>query len=158
MKQRVLTVAAAMIACTAAVMWVVQGADTVGSSIPTDIRAETLDPSPDPSAPAPSAVASSRTAGLVSYAIPTTELPGLPPDIASGARLDIWVTWQPPIAKAADLRPLLRGVLLERIVPPLLPDGPHSAILMVDPDEITDLIWGDRLGALNVVVPAPADG
>jgi len=155
MKQRAITVAAALITCAAAVMWVVQGARPSQDPIPAPAgRAGDLGPSPPPSTAAPSLTIPTTTAGLVSYAIPTTELQGLPPDLAYGTRLDLWVAWQPPITKRTELQPLLRGVLLEKIVPPLLPDGPHSAILKVDPDEISDLIWGDRFGALSAVVPA----
>ena len=154
MKQRAITVAAALIACAAAVMWVVQGARPSRDSIPAAAgHAEDLDPSPHPSTTAASVTIPPTTADLVSYAIPTTELQGLPPDLAFGTRLDLWVAWQPPITKRTELQPLLQGVLLEKIVPPLLPDGPHSAILKVDPDEISDLIWGDRFGALSAVVP-----
>lgn len=97
-----------------------------------------------------------RRRNLVSYAVAVSELHGLPPNVAPGTRLEIWVAWEPPITKQPDIRPLLDDVLLEEISPPLLPDGPHVASLLVGRGQISDLFYGDRYGSLSVVVPQSA--
>lgn len=94
-----------------------------------------------------------RPGNLVSYAVAVSELHGLPPHVAPGTRLEIWVAWEPPVTRQPDIRPLLDDVLLEEISPPLLPDGPHVASLLVRRGQISDLFYGDRYGSLSVVVP-----
>lgn len=86
----------------------------------------------------------------LSYAIAVTELSGLSLATAPGTRLDLWVAWEPPITKVPDIRPLLTDVTLEKIAPPVLPDGPHVALLLVKPHQVRDLLYGDRYGALSV--------
>lgn len=158
MKQRTLTVAAALVTVAAALIWVLQGAGPAASPSPAG-GTETLAPAPTPPSPlsGPDADAEANddpsTEELVSYAIATAELQGLPPDLPPGSIVDLWVTWQPPVTKQAKVGPLLAGIRLEKIAAPLLPDGPHAAILAVPAERISDLIWGDRFGALTVVVP-----
>ena len=86
------------------------------------------------------------------YALATAELAGLSPDAAPGSPLELWVTWTKPISKEPSVQKLLDGVTLERIVPPVTPDGPEVAVLNVSSKDIPDLIYGDRFGALSVVL------
>lgn len=153
-------VAAALISTAAAVTWVAQGAQPPPGPPPAGAAQTENVPAGPPPPPADASIPPTPTsaAGLVSYAIPTIDLQGLRPDIAPGTHLDLWVTWQPPVTKTAELHPLLKDVVLEEIVPPLSPDGPHAAILLVDPDQITDLMWGDRFGALSAAVPSAPKG
>ena len=158
MKQRALTVAAALVTVAAALIWALQGTGPVASPSPVG-GTESLASVPTSPSPLSGADADAEagddpsTEELVSYAIATAELQGLPPDLPPGSTVDLWVTWQPPVTKRAKVRPLLEGVRLEKIAPPLLPDGPQAAILAVPAERISDLIWGDRFGALTVVVP-----
>ena len=86
------------------------------------------------------------------YALATAELAGLSPDVAPGTPLELWVTWTEPISKEPSVQKLLDGVTLERIVPPVTPDGPEVAVLSVSSKDIPDLIYGDRFGALSVAL------
>lgn len=89
----------------------------------------------------------------VSYAIALPELHGLPPQAAPGTELEIWVAWEPPVTEEPKIHRLLESVILEEIAPPLLPDGPHVAMLLVPRKGLSDLLYGDRYGALSVAIP-----
>src|SRR5687767_92396 len=41
---------------------------------------------------------------LREYALAVPELEGLPPDITTGSRLDVWVSWEPPVAKRPKIQ------------------------------------------------------
>jgi hypothetical protein len=89
---------------------------------------------------------------LQTYAIAAAELRGLPPDAAPGTLLRIWVAWDPPITEAPEFRILLDSVVLEKLIPPIAPEGPVTALLSASPKRIADLLYGDRYGALSVTV------
>lgn len=141
---------------------VVLGWNLVSSS-PTSTP---LVPAPKPSVTAPSLEASSPSPfatvspGLgaaartdeVDYAIAVTELSGLSPDAAPGTLLDLWVAWDPPITDEPHVQPLLRSVRLTRIVAPVTPEGPAVALLSIRPSQVSDIIYGDRYGALSVTM------
>ncbi len=76
------------------------------------------------------------------------EIHGLSPNAASGTRLDVYVTWRPPVTRRPQVQLLLRRVTLETIVPPLTADGPATALLSVKNDEVGDLLYADRFGTL----------
>jgi hypothetical protein len=86
------------------------------------------------------------------YAIALHELPGLPPDAEAGTRLDVWAVWRPPLTKDRQVQKLVEGVSLERITPPLTPEGPPVAILRVPEREVDELLFGDRFGELSAAV------
>lgn len=157
MKQRFLTVASAVIAAAAAIIWAVQGATPTdpASAAPGAWATPNVTPSSQ-STPTMERVEASDEEGarLYTYAVPIVELQGLSPDVAPGSRLDLWVTWQPPVVDKPDVRRLLEGVILERIVPPTLPDGPHAAVLQVPTRRAHRLIWGHRFGVLSVLEPS----
>ncbi len=158
MKQRLITTAAGLIALVAAVVWVAQAseprvsvaADAEVVANPSPVASSSAEPAAEEALPDPAVAADE----LVSYAIPVAELQGLPPDLAPGTAIDLWVMWQPPVTKNTKVHRLLRGILLEKIVPPLLRDAPHVAVLLVSPDQLSDLVWADRLGTLSAAVPA----
>ena len=150
MKQRLFTVAAAIIALLAGVVWVLQGAAPPEAPISSE-RPPATDAAPSPR-PSTSPSTTSPSQGKVySYAIATTELQGLAPDAAPGTRLDLWVATQPPVSERADVLPLLEGAILQEIVAPTLPDGPYSAILQVPLRHARKLMWADRFGSLSVL-------
>jgi hypothetical protein len=97
------------------------------------------DPSPD-------------AAGRSTYAIPLTELDGLPPASPPGTHLDIWVAWTKPITKGPRIQHLLSGVSVERILPPTTPDEPPTVLLSVPRGRIARLLYGDRWGGLSAVI------
>ena len=90
------------------------------------------------------------------YAVALSELNGLPVDAAPGARMDVWVTWHPPVTNKPTVQRLIQGVVLERIIPPLTPDGPDGVLLSVAKSRLSALIFGDRFGELSVaMLPGP---
>ncbi len=66
--------------------------------------------------------------------------------------MDLWVAWDPPITKSPRIQRLVSDVMLEKIVPPVTPDGPAAAILAIEVSEIGDLLYADRYGSLSVTL------
>jgi hypothetical protein len=93
---------------------------------------------------------------LTSYAVATADLAGLPPDAGPGTVLDLWVSWEPPLVEPSEVgvQSLLRGAILEKIVPPVTAQGPYVAKLLVSRAQVADLLNADRYGALSVTLPA----
>lgn len=84
------------------------------------------------------------------YAISTSELAGLPPDPQPGARLDLWVTWSPPVVPEIRIQKLIPGIVLEKVAPPVTPSGSPAAVFLVPVKDTSDLLWADRFGELSV--------
>jgi hypothetical protein len=84
------------------------------------------------------------------YAIATSELAGLPPDPQPGARLDLWVTWSPPVVPEIRVQKLIPGIVLEKVAPPVTPSGSPAAVFLVPVKDMSDLLWADRFGELSV--------
>jgi hypothetical protein len=99
--------------------------------------------------PSPSSVDAER----FEYAIAVAELDGLPPDVEPGTVYDLWVTWEPPLVEQPDVQPLLRDVVLERVIPPIVPEGPTVAVLGIPRTKtaVRALVYGDQYGKLSVV-------
>lgn len=87
-----------------------------------------------------------------SYAVALHELQGLSPDTVPGAKLELWVSWEPPITKGPRLQKLLTDVLLEKVVPGVTPEAPATAILSIRHADTGDMMWADRYGSLSAVV------
>ncbi len=114
--------------------------------------------SPVPAAAAaPTASPVARVADMDrrTYAVSVVELAGLPPDAAPGTRLHLWVMWRPPLVRKPRLQPLIADVILEKVVPPVTPEGSHVALLSVPGREAPDLLWADQFGELSVTLPHP---
>lgn len=128
---------------------------TTSQAPPPADPANLASPAPVPVAipTVPGAVAPSPVTDRREYALGMHELGGLPNDAAPGTRMELWVTWDPPITKVPELRRLIRDVVVADIVPPLTPDGPTAVIVSVPTDRVPDLIWGDQYGTLSVVLP-----
>ncbi|HEX2026471.1 MAG TPA: hypothetical protein VHF25_00570 [Nitriliruptorales bacterium] len=107
--------------------------------------------------PAPSSSVTSVTPGgsatRRSYAIGLQDLAGFPPDAPPGARLELWVTWEPPVTQRPRLQKLIGDVMLERTIPGSVPEAPVSVLLSVPEDRVADLIYADGFGKLSVVLP-----
>jgi hypothetical protein len=101
-------------------------------------------PAPDPSA--------EPVVGRKTYAIPVPELAGLASSAVPGTRLELWVAWAPPLTKSPKIQRLLRDVILEKIVPPTVPEAPATAILSVSDRAVPDLLYGDKYGSLSVTM------
>jgi hypothetical protein len=99
-------------------------------------------PSPSP-APEPD---------LRSYAVALPELQGLAPDTKAGAAIELWVMWTPHAGRKARLEPLIERAVLERIIPPLTPGAPDTALLRVPARDIPELLYADRFGLLSATL------
>jgi hypothetical protein len=108
-------------------------------------RAVSTAASPSPTAPI-------EEDGYDSYAVALEELPGLAPDAAPGTRLQLWVAWEPPIVRRPRIDLLLKDVVLARIVQPLSPRGRGTALLLLKPPQVSDVLYADRYGGLSAVV------
>lgn len=135
-------------------------ATSVVSEEPTNsaIPAATEGTSPDSLEPgiAPSPLASPGAAVALSrrsYAVGLHDLTGFPPDAAPGARLELWVTWEPPLTEEPRLQKLIGDALLERTIPGSIPEAPVTILLSVPEGRVDDLIYADRFGKLSVAVP-----
>jgi hypothetical protein len=107
---------------------------------------------PEPEVPTPGQSPTIQRPDLRSYAVSANELQGLPFDSPPGTRIELWVAWEPPITDKPRVHLLVSGVVLEKIAPPTIPDGPHTAVLLVPPKRIPDVIYGDLYGRLSAVV------
>ena len=85
------------------------------------------------------------------YALGLHEIAGLSPDAVAGTRLELWVTWEPPITERVQVQLLLKDVVVERMIPPSLPEGPTTVLLSVPVRGVSDLLYGDRFGELSAV-------
>lgn len=123
-------------------------------------RPAALTPSSSPTAPKPVSQATttasftSPTRSLYTHAVEVSWLNGFPPDAAPGDVFDIWVAWNRAVAKGPNIQLLLQDVTLEKIAPPVTPDGPYVAYLIVTRAEARDLLYGTKYGALSVTQPA----
>jgi hypothetical protein len=125
-----------------------QGVSASGPSPSADVALSS------PSVPSVTVVQASApadgTGTTRSYAIATSELAGLPPDAQPGARLDLWVTWSPPVVPEIRVQKLIPGIVLEKVAPPVTPSGSAAAVFLVPVKDMSDLLWADRFGELSV--------
>jgi hypothetical protein len=132
------------------------GGATPGAAGAPDATAAGTSPGPSGlSAPAPPTAAAPSPAGTTrrSYAVGLGDLDGLPPDAAPGQALELWVTWEPPVTRGPRLQRLIGDVVLERIIPGAVPEGPVTVLLSVPAARVGDLIYAERYGRLSVVLP-----
>lgn len=111
-----------------------------------------------PSPPGSTSTASKPPKTSSSYAIPLTELQGLPAQTEPGTHLDIWVAWNRPVTKGPRIQHLVSDVTVERILPPVSDGEPATVILSVADDSIPRLLYGDRWGALSATVTSDGKG
>lgn len=111
------------------------------------------EPAPSPASPSPPGGLEDPAATRRSYAVGLHDLAGFPPDAAPGARLELWVTWEPPITEQPRLQKLIGDVVLERTIPGAIPEAPVTILLSVPAEKVSDLIYADTFGKLSVAVP-----
>ena len=95
------------------------------------------------------------TAGLVSYSIEVDDVAGLSPFADPGTVTDLWVMWQRPLLRRPKLQRVLRGAILERISPPVSPEGPTVATFAIAKEDVESLLWADRFGSLSATAALP---
>ena len=137
---------------------VLVGVLAVSSLVGDRVTAESVGPAAKPAATAtePSGVPSPSSRDLTSYAFLLPELEGLPPDAKPGTVIEVWVTWEPPVTRKLKVQRLIPRATVSKIVPSIEP-GPPTVVLEVERRYIPDLLYGDRYGALNVMIIAGAD-
>lgn len=86
------------------------------------------------------------------YALPLSELAGLPVTAVPGLSFDLWVTWDDSVAESPTVQRLLKGVVLVEIVPPVTPEAPAVAIISVRRGQTSSLLYGDNFGRLSVAM------
>ncbi|HEX2058549.1 MAG TPA: hypothetical protein VHI71_09280 [Actinomycetota bacterium] len=127
-------------------------APSVGAS-PALPAPEATVPDPGPSPSGAGVIVDEGDASRRSYAIGLQDLAGFPPDAAPGARLELWVTWEPPVTEEPRLQKLIGDATLERTIPGSVPEAPVTVLLSVPEDRVGDLIYADGYGKLSVVLP-----
>jgi hypothetical protein len=138
------------------IVWMVVPAD-VGSDVTASPATKPLSPSPGaPSGGPTPSEASSHLAPVTkdrrNYAMAVPDLDGLPAEVTPGTKVELWVAWDPPITKEPRVQRLMGDVLIEEVIPPLIPEAPATAILSVPTKGVPDLLFGDRYGALSVTM------
>lgn len=162
-RQRTLLIGAAVVLGAILLLWEPAPVAPDEPTAPAGIEgsAPTADPSPAPAVAPVTPASTGEDTDLVpspvvdrrEYALGMHELSGFPLETPPGARMELWVAWDPPLTKAPKVRRLIRDVIVADIIPPLTPDGPTAVIVSVPTDRVPDLIYGDRYGDLSVVLP-----
>ncbi|MGH2774392.1 MAG: hypothetical protein ACRDJT_03010 [Actinomycetota bacterium] len=93
---------------------------------------------------------------LASYAFLLPELEGLPPSTRPGTEIEIWATWEPPVTKKLKVHQLVPRATVAKIIPSIEP-GPPTVMLELERRFIPDLMYGDRFGALSIVLASEPD-
>lgn len=86
------------------------------------------------------------------YALAFQEIAGLPIDVVPGTRIELWVTWDPPITRRPKLHRLIREVVISDVVSGADPKSPSAVILALESSKMPDLLWADRYGSLSAVL------
>ena len=144
----------AVAGAVAAIVWVISGLLIEGGGTTTAVSTA-VDPIVTPSeTPSPIGEEAKDPAeqGWRGYALSIPDVDGMPPDLQPGDRLEIWVAWDPPITTKTKIEPLVDRVLYERTVPPTIPGEAPVAVVLVPDGKVDELMWGDRYGALAVVI------
>ena len=139
-----------------------EGGDLSGAAPPEVSTEATPIPSPYPingtpvpegsSSTSPEAGVGSAQGAYRGYALALAELRGLSPEVPPGSRLQLWVSWEPPITKHPRVQRLPGVVLVDQIVEPLTPEGPISVELLIPTKELPDFLFAHRYGALSAVL------
>ncbi len=81
------------------------------------------------------------------------ELRGLPPDVAAGTPLEIWVAWDEAVSEGPHIQRLVTKANLARFIEPVTPEGPIVVVLNIPLRWMPDLLYGQRYGELSVTIP-----
>jgi hypothetical protein len=102
----------------------------------------------DPESAAPESV---PPADYRSFAVGLHEMRGLPAEAPPGSRWEIWAAWDSPVAESPMVQRLVREVILEAVHPPVTPEGPHTATLLLERKQVKRFLWGYQWGSLTAV-------
>jgi hypothetical protein len=56
------------------------------------------------------------------------------------------------VTKEPRVQRLLIDVVLDEVIPPVVPEAPATAILSIPTKAVPDLLYGDRYGALSAIM------
>lgn len=87
------------------------------------------------------------------YYMTFDELDGLPSDIPPWTRIELWVSWDPPITDEPVVHLLNDDAFVEAILAPLVEGGSYVVKLSIRDKHRADLVYADRYGSLNVTFP-----
>lgn len=139
-------------------LFVYLGWDALGAMTPGPMRrgpeartAPTSSPTPLPT----QAPATQSGGGFVSYSLKLDDVAGLSPSAEPGTVTDLWVMWERPLLRRPKLQRVLRGAILDRIAPPVTPDGPMVATFVIARQDVESLLWADRFGSLSATTELP---
>lgn len=92
--------------------------------------------------------------GTHTYAVDVSWLKGFPPDASPGDVFHIWVAWDRSVIEGPNIQLLLTNVELEKVAPPVTPQGPYVAFLFMSRQQARDFLYGKEYGSLSVTQPA----
>jgi hypothetical protein len=121
-----------------------------------DERTPSSEPEGDRDASQGTASGTPAATDLTSYAFLLPELEGLPPTTSTGTEIEIWATWEPPVTKRLKIQRLIPKATVTKILPSIEP-GPPTVVLELERRFIPDIMFGDRFGALSVVLASESD-
>lgn len=155
----VATIVGGVVAYLAAQMIFGAGSSGAWDSMPTDAIAGTgVDAEVATGLASPSPMPSETAGGppstkLREHAFGLHELRGLPPDVAPGTPLEIWVAWDEAVSEGPHIERLLMGATVARFIEPVTPEGPVVVVLNIPLRWMQDLLYGQRYGSLSVTIP-----
>lgn len=103
------------------------------------------------STPTPHPASGQGLENVRTYALAASDLAGLPAEVPSGTRIDLWVAWAPPVTKRPRVQRLLANLTIDKLVPGLGPSS-SSVILAVPEGKVERLLYGDMYGALSATM------
>jgi hypothetical protein len=88
-----------------------------------------------------------RPGDLRPYAFSLNKLRGLSPGTRSGTGVELWAIRSGDDGRKPDSELMISEAIVKRIVPPLTPVGPETAVLLVPEEVIPKLMRAELLGA-----------
>jgi hypothetical protein len=86
------------------------------------------------------------------YWIGAHEIEGVVPELAPGTRVEVWVTWEPPLVKQPVVEKLIRDAYIAAILPSTMIEGTLDVGLSLNDRDISAMTYGERFGSLNLIV------
>lgn len=89
--------------------------------------------------------------GYRRYALPLAEVRGLSPASPPGSRVQLWVSWEPPITKHPRVQRLRGTAIVDEVLEPTIPEGPVAVALLIPKDGLPDFLFAHKYGSLSAV-------
>lgn len=88
----------------------------------------------------------------VTYWVGLYRIGGLSGTTPPGTEVEIWATWEPPITDEPRAQRLIRSAYIEKVIPPITPDGTYEIALSLARKDVPNMIYGERYGQLSAAV------